>query len=167
MAERLPIGSTRNVKSPPFPPLGLPLSDDVSNASVDMLNSQLDGLEVQSYESSNLFPSNGSSTASNHSLYHNKPGQTEAVMRTGIGIKENDSRYENESVEQEEPGVYITLTSLPGGLKDLKRVRFRYVSCYFSLAFFVDLITLATLFKLEMHDMLALPSMEKLTRNIP
>ncbi|XP_077224014.1 PH, RCC1 and FYVE domains-containing protein 1-like [Tasmannia lanceolata] len=31
---------------------------------------------------------------------------------------------ESEWVEQEEPGVYITLSSLPGGEKDLKRVRF-------------------------------------------
>ena len=32
----------------------------------------------------------------------------------------------DEWVEQDEPGVYITLVSLPGGVKDLKHVRFRY-----------------------------------------
>jgi len=37
---------------------------------------------------------------------------------------ENGRVAEAEWVEQDEPGVYITLTSLPGGGKDLKRVRF-------------------------------------------
>ncbi|XP_057789960.1 PH, RCC1 and FYVE domains-containing protein 1-like isoform X2 [Salvia miltiorrhiza] len=124
MAERLPVSSARNVKPPLFTPLGMPSPDDVSNVSVDMLNGRIDDQEVQPYESSNMLPSNGSSTASHHSFYYNKQGQTEAVMRTGIRIKESDSCYENESVEQDEPGVYITLTSLPGGLKDLRRVRF-------------------------------------------
>lgn len=32
-----------------------------------------------------------------------------------------------EWVVQDEPGVYITLSSLPGGGNELKRVRFRYV----------------------------------------
>ncbi|CAM6104930.1 unnamed protein product [Calypogeia fissa] len=35
-----------------------------------------------------------------------------------------EERAETEWVEQDEPGVYITLTALPGGGKDLKRVRF-------------------------------------------
>ncbi|KAH6756631.1 hypothetical protein C2S51_038900 [Perilla frutescens var. frutescens] len=124
MAERLPVGSARNVKSPPFTSFGLPSPDDVTNTSVDILNGRIDGQEVQLYESSNLLPSNGSNTAGNHSLHHNKQGQTEAAMRTGLRIKESDSRYQNESIEQDEPGVYITLTSLPGGINDLKRVRF-------------------------------------------
>ena len=36
------------------------------------------------------------------------------------------SPEEAEWVEQAEPGVYITVSSLPGGDKYLKRVRFRY-----------------------------------------
>lgn len=38
---------------------------------------------------------------------------------------ENGREPDTEWVEQDEPGVYITLTALPGGGKDLKRVRFR------------------------------------------
>ena len=34
----------------------------------------------------------------------------------------------DEWIKQYEPGVYITFTSLPGGYKGLKRVRFRYYS---------------------------------------
>jgi hypothetical protein len=40
---------------------------------------------------------------------------------------ENGRVAEAEWVEQDEPGVYITLTSLQGGGRDLKRVRFRYL----------------------------------------
>ncbi|PIN13902.1 hypothetical protein CDL12_13473 [Handroanthus impetiginosus] len=126
MAERLPtpVGSARNIKSPPFTPLGPPSSNDISTASVDRLNSQINGQELEPYESNNLLLSNGSSTANTRSLVHNRQGHTEAMMRNGNRTKESDSRNENEWVEQDEPGVYITLTSLPGGLKDLKRVRF-------------------------------------------
>jgi len=49
---------------------------------------------------------------------------SETTNRNGSRMKESDSRNDNEWVEQDEPGVYITLTSLPGGAKDLKRVRF-------------------------------------------
>ncbi|KAL8483582.1 hypothetical protein ACS0TY_026315 [Phlomoides rotata] len=115
MAERLPVGSARNVKSPPLSPL----CNDVSTASVDLLSQ-----EVQSYESSGMLLSNGSNSATNHNFVYNRQGQAEATMRNGNRIKESDPHNENEWVEQDEPGVYITLTSLPGGLKDLKRVRF-------------------------------------------
>ncbi|KAK4408306.1 PH, RCC1 and FYVE domains-containing protein 1 [Sesamum angolense] len=124
MAERLPVGSARNMKSAPFTPHGPSLSSDVSNASFNGTNGPINGQELEPYESNNLFLSNGSSTTSNRSLVQNRQGNAEAMMRNGNRSKESDSRNENEWVEQDEPGVYITLTSLPGGLKDLKRVRF-------------------------------------------
>ena len=34
---------------------------------------------------------------------------------------------ETEWVEQDEPGVYITIRALPGGTRELRRVRFRSV----------------------------------------
>lgn len=33
----------------------------------------------------------------------------------------------NEWIEQDEPGVYITIRTLPGGARELRRVRFRYI----------------------------------------
>ncbi|KAJ6700962.1 PROTEIN BREVIS RADIX-LIKE 1 [Salix koriyanagi] len=36
----------------------------------------------------------------------------------------NASDMETEWVEQDEPGVYITIRALPGGAKELRRVRF-------------------------------------------
>ncbi|CAI0548662.1 unnamed protein product [Linum tenue] len=49
----------------------------------------------------------------------------QSTLRNGSGrTKDGESHSEAEWVEQDEAGVYITLTSLPGGGKDLKRVRF-------------------------------------------
>lgn len=39
----------------------------------------------------------------------------------------NASDLESEWVEQDEPGVYITIRALPGGARELRRVRFRLV----------------------------------------
>ncbi|KAD4585066.1 hypothetical protein R6Q59_036223 [Mikania micrantha] len=36
----------------------------------------------------------------------------------------NVSDMENECIEQDEPGVYITIRTLPGGIRELRRVRF-------------------------------------------
>ncbi|KAL2557275.1 Regulator of chromosome condensation (RCC1) family with FYVE zinc finger domain [Forsythia ovata] len=125
MAERLPVGSARNTKSPPFTSLGpTPVSNDVSSASLVRVNGQITAQELESNELNNQLLYNGPSIASNHSFGHNRQGHLEAMARNGNKTKESDSRNENEWVEQDEPGVYITLTSLPGGLKDLKRVRF-------------------------------------------
>ncbi|KAH6837020.1 Regulator of chromosome condensation family with FYVE zinc finger domain-containing protein [Perilla frutescens var. hirtella] len=124
MAERLPVGSARNTKSPPFIPVVPPsIPNDVSNASIDRVNGQTNSQDVESNDSNNPLLSNGSSTASNRSLGHSRPAHTDGT-RNGNRSKENDTRSESEWVEQDEAGVYITLTSLPGGLKDLKRVRF-------------------------------------------
>lgn len=38
----------------------------------------------------------------------------------------NASDQEREWVEEDEPGVYITIRALPGGFRELRRVRFRY-----------------------------------------
>ena len=69
--------------------------------------------------------SNGSATpSSNHSSHQSRIGGSEPT-RSGTRSREGETRPENEWVEQDEPGVYITFVSLPGGIKDLKRVRFR------------------------------------------
>ncbi|KAF7833335.1 PH, RCC1 and FYVE domains-containing protein 1-like isoform X1 [Senna tora] len=106
MAERLPVGAARNVRSPSLTSFGSsPGSNEVSNASVERLSIQATSLEPDLTGSNNQLLSNGSSTIGNRTA-------------------ESESRNETEWVEQDEPGVYITLTSLPGGVIDLKRVRF-------------------------------------------
>lgn len=53
---------------------------------------------------------------------------TQAGARNGsklAGTKNSNNEADEWVVEQDEPGVYITLASLHGGVRDLKRVRFR------------------------------------------
>lgn len=45
--------------------------------------------------------------------------------RSGELSVSNASDIETEWVEQDEPGVYITIRALPGGTRELRRVRFR------------------------------------------
>lgn len=45
--------------------------------------------------------------------------------RSGELSISNASDLETEWVEQDEPGVYITIRALPGGKRELRRVRFR------------------------------------------
>ena len=124
MAERLPVGAARNIKSPSLVSLVSDPFNEVSGALNDQLNGQATGQGQESNGSISQFLSNGSSTTSNRS--HNKQGNSDVATRNGNRSKEGESCNETEWVEQDEPGVYITLTSLPGGVKDLKRVRFRY-----------------------------------------
>ncbi|OEL24258.1 Protein Brevis radix-like 1 [Dichanthelium oligosanthes] len=42
----------------------------------------------------------------------------------------NASDQEREWVEEDEPGVYITIRALPGGIRELRRVRFRFAVFY-------------------------------------
>lgn len=71
--------------------------------------------------------------AANRATDGNTNGSTEAAHQSEEGSRaagsnafsENGREPESDWVEQDEPGVYITLTALPGGGKDLKRVRFR------------------------------------------
>ncbi|KAK2377624.1 hypothetical protein P8452_49293 [Trifolium repens] len=121
MAERLPVGAAKSVKSPSLASVG---SNELSYASVDRLNIQATSPEADLTGSNNLLLSNGSSTASNRSTGQNKKSQSDTANTNGSRTKDSESRSETEWVEQDEPGVYITLTSLPGGVIDLKRVRF-------------------------------------------
>ncbi|CAK9160713.1 unnamed protein product [Ilex paraguariensis] len=125
MAERLPVGTARNGKFPSFTSFGSnPATMDVSNASIDLVNGQTMRQELDSNGSNGQLLSNGSSTASKGSSGHSRAGHSDGTARSGSRMKEGDPRNDNEWVEQDEAGVYITLTSLPGGVKDLKRVRF-------------------------------------------
>lgn len=137
MAERLPVGAGRNSKSPTFTSFGLNPSSfgDISTtASAERLNGvggQLTTCQVVPESLSNgssntQLLSNGSATTnnSNRTSNHNRIAHSDATTRNGSRTKESESHHENEWVEQDEQGVYITLTSLPGGVVDLKRVRF-------------------------------------------
>ncbi|CAH9100080.1 unnamed protein product [Cuscuta epithymum] len=120
MAERLPVGASRNIK----PPLML-ASTTPPNASTEHVNGEVTcPKQLQSNRANNQPLSNGAITPCNRNSGHMRQASSEAARIENRGGKEDESLNENEWVEQDEPGVYITLTSLPGGLKDLRRVRF-------------------------------------------
>ncbi|KAF4371973.1 hypothetical protein CsatB_028667 [Cannabis sativa] len=125
MAEKLPVGASRNTKSPSLTSLGSDhVFSDISNPSVERLSGQILSQDSESNGTNVPLNCNGSTTNSNRSSGHNKQGHSDVASRNGSRTKDSESRNDNEWVEQDEAGVYITLTSLPGGAKDLKRVRF-------------------------------------------
>jgi hypothetical protein len=72
--------------------------------------------------------SNAPKILSNHASNPTEVSQTEATSRHKSRGTKSEATHGDEWVEQDEPGVYITLVSLPTGVKDLKRVGFRHVS---------------------------------------
>jgi hypothetical protein len=104
MAERLPVGSARTVKSPP------------SLNSFGSSPGRIDPFNILNQANSQESEPNGITT----------PMFSNGTMTPAFGNGEatNEARNEKEWVEQDEPGVYITLTALAGGARDLKRVRF-------------------------------------------
>ncbi|KAH9741651.1 hypothetical protein KPL70_002703 [Citrus sinensis] len=69
MAERLPVGTARNIKSPIFTSFSSsPASIGVSNPSIDRLGGQTAAQERDTVGSNNLLLADGSSTASNRSF---------------------------------------------------------------------------------------------------
>lgn len=127
MAERLPVGAARDLKSPSFTSFGsnLSSSDVLLNALVDHPNGQTPSFKEPDSSGSNTpLALNGSS-----SMINRGSGPNKAVQSNGTKSKDGEEEW----VEQDEPGVYITLTSLPGGIIDLKRVRFRYAFLVFLL----------------------------------
>ncbi|XP_077218619.1 PH, RCC1 and FYVE domains-containing protein 1-like [Tasmannia lanceolata] len=125
MAERLPVGVVRNSKPPSMVSFSAsPASSDVSAAPTDRMNSPMTSREPDSNGSNTTLISNGPSSISNRNSSHNRLGHSEVMTRNGNKMIDAEPNHDSEWVEQDEPGVYITLTSLPGGVKDLKRVRF-------------------------------------------
>ncbi|XP_077250143.1 PH, RCC1 and FYVE domains-containing protein 1-like [Tasmannia lanceolata] len=122
MAERLPVGAVRNSRPPPMASFTVgPTSSDIS---ADRLSNPTTLRESDSKGSNTILLSNGSNSNSNGNSSHNRLGHSEVIARNGSKMIDAEANHESEWVEQDEPGVYITLTSLPDGAKDLKRVRF-------------------------------------------
>ncbi|OAY82895.1 Protein Brevis radix-like 3, partial [Ananas comosus] len=116
MAERLPVGATKNNgRLPPVAPI---LTSETASTGIDFVNSPLNSSEPDS-NGSNGFPfTHGASSISNL-----RRGSSD-VVKNGSKVTDADGNNEPEWVEQYEPGVYITLGSLPGGARELRRVRF-------------------------------------------
>lgn len=118
MAERLPVGATKN--NGRLPPLAPILTSETASTGVDFVNSPLNSSEPDSNGSNGFAFTHGASSISNLGR-----GSSD-VVKNGSKVTDADGTNEPEWVEQYEPGVYITLGSLPGGARELRRVRFRY-----------------------------------------
>ncbi|KAF6153057.1 hypothetical protein GIB67_034779 [Kingdonia uniflora] len=127
MAERLPVGAVRNSKPPSYASFSSsPASSDFSTVAMDRLSSPMASQDPDINGSNNtVFSNNGpTNNTGNRHLSQSKLGHSESTPRNGSKTVEVEPTPDAEWVEQDEPGVYITLTSLPGNVKDLKRVRF-------------------------------------------
>ncbi|KAK9682228.1 hypothetical protein RND81_10G059700 [Saponaria officinalis] len=121
MAERLPLGAVRNSKVhiPGSP--GLSPSSDGSSVK-ERLSSPVSVHELGLNGSNRIDISNGQTAAVSNNT--TGIGHLDTPTRNKSKISDVEGNCGSEWVEQDEPGVYITLVSLPGGIKDLKRVRF-------------------------------------------
>ncbi|XP_028209220.1 protein Brevis radix-like 4 isoform X3 [Glycine soja] len=105
--------------------------------------SSSDSFDHQSMQSRHFYDSNGMNSTpkvSTISAAKTEISSMEASIRSSSSREadrsgdfsiSNASELETEWVEQDEPGVYITIRALPGGARELKRVRFRYTCCQF------------------------------------
>jgi hypothetical protein len=128
VAERVPVGASRNSNSPSFYCSSNTTPWDVSPGILEQLSSPTACHEQDSKGSNSLVISNvsGTTTTTNQTPHHSEVTQIETTVRNKNRIAKVEPTNGDEWVEQDEPGVYITLVSLHGGAKDLKRVRFRY-----------------------------------------
>lgn len=120
LAERLPVGAMKNGKLSSLTSLSSsPAISDISGAAIEQMGNFIGSHEPDSNGLNGLIATSGSSF-----IGHRSKSSYSETTKNGSKLTDGDSNQECERVEQDEPGVYITLTSLPGGLKDLKRVRF-------------------------------------------
>ncbi|PWA38251.1 serine-threonine/tyrosine-protein kinase catalytic domain-containing protein [Artemisia annua] len=125
MAEWLPMGSSaRNFKSPSFTSGGSNIApiDVLLNAPVDRSNGQI--VPYEEPDSSGLNSQLKPTAINNLSSGLNKPAHSEAPARNSSRSKDGESQADAEWNEWVEPGVCITLASLPGGTRDLRHARF-------------------------------------------
>ncbi|KAK6233521.1 hypothetical protein QUC31_005927 [Theobroma cacao] len=124
MAERLPIGAARSSNSPSFCYSSSTPPREVSSAGNEQLGGPMSCHEIDSNGSNSLVISNGSGTSNQHLSIHTEVSHLDGTARNRNRTTKVEPTHGDEWVEQDEPGVYITLVALPGGVKDLKRVRF-------------------------------------------
>lgn len=68
-------------------------------------------------------------TPGQRNYYNASRTTTDSRDEASISIS-NASDMESEWVEQDEPGVFITIRQLADGTRELRRVRFRYIHIY-------------------------------------
>lgn len=126
MAERLPTRIEKSGGPIPSSCSASP-SRDVSAGALDRQSCPVACRELDSIQTNSSIICNVSSAASNNTSSDTDLLPSTATAKSKNRATKTENTNADEWVEQDETGVYLTLTSLPGGLKCLKRVRFRYV----------------------------------------
>ncbi|KAL9674843.1 hypothetical protein QQ045_003042 [Rhodiola kirilowii] len=123
VAERLPLA--KSSKSPDFLLDSTP-RDGTLSGSVEGLSTQTARQEDSIASNNRLLYNSRISINGFHYSDHSKLNDSISAPTTKLGnnVKESETRRENEWIKEDEPGVYITLTTLSGGVQRLKRVRF-------------------------------------------
>jgi hypothetical protein len=116
------VGSTHTVSSPHSVLDSFSVGSPRTAPSFNGTEDDLGGL--QSRPMTAMRAANGFSEGDTNRLETVRQNDEGARTVGSSFSSENGRVAEAEWVEQDEPGVYITLTSLPGGGRDLKRVRF-------------------------------------------
>lgn len=107
-----------------------PIGAGVSYSSSDSLEYQ--PMQYRQYQDSGLTSTpklssiSGAKTETSSIDASMRSSSSRDADRSGELSISNASDLESEWVEQDEPGVYITIRALPGGKRELRRVRFRY-----------------------------------------
>ncbi|CAN0839301.1 Protein Brevis radix-like 4 [Linum grandiflorum] len=120
-------------ESPVTPPLSRermprrPTGMGTSYSSSDSLDHHHHPMQIQQYTTADsvtpkLSSISGAKTEISSSM--DASMRSSSSNRSGEFSISNASDMENEWVEQDEPGVYITIRALPGGKRELRRVRF-------------------------------------------
>lgn len=115
--ERLP----RNLHRPTGMGMGYSSSDSLEQHSMQSRNICDSGINSTPKVSS----ISGAQTVISSMDASMRSSSSRDADRSGEFSISNASDLETEWVEQDEPGVYITIRALPGGKRELRRVRFR------------------------------------------
>ncbi|GAV80316.1 RCC1 domain-containing protein/FYVE domain-containing protein/BRX domain-containing protein/BRX_N domain-containing protein [Cephalotus follicularis] len=124
VAERLPFGAERSNNSPFICYATSPTPQDASTAGIELWSTSTTCHELDSVGSNNLMISTGTGSGNNTISSHTEGVHSEATTRIKNRTAKAETTHVDEWVDQDEPGVYVTIIALPGGVKDLKRVRF-------------------------------------------
>lgn len=116
--ERLP----RNLYRPPGTAMGYSSSDSLDHHPMQS-KQYCDSVGVNS--TPKLSSISGTKTETSSMDASIRSSSSRDADRSGELSISNASDLETEWVEQDEPGVYITIRALPGGKRELRRVRFR------------------------------------------
>lgn len=105
--------------------MGYSSSDSLDHQSSTLVRSNRDSSGLTA--TPKLSSISGAKTETSSIDASRRTSSSREADRSGELSISNVSDIENEWVEQDEPGVYITIKALPGGSRELKRVRFRFV----------------------------------------